>query len=262
MKDTPPPDIPKVAFKLVLLLRSDNWHFFMLCPRRRLPPASWTGAAVALAALRTVRPLAEPLTSGAGSRPQYQPSPPSTWLLLLISQHLWEFTLESSSLPPGHVLLLLIYAVFPLGGILWLKWIPTHENHRIDHGVRKSSCRHYDSSKQEKTSNQTLKLGTQTKTDVQRLKNITHEYQLLQNSKRGNTVPASLFSLLATLVSRLYLLPPVRFISVCCFGETLWCPTPDVGKRYWKQHVHTGVVLLFQVVFLNYNTKSQSLWLN
>lgn len=76
MKDTPPPDIPKVAFKLVLLLRSNNWHFFMLCPRRRLPPASWTGAAVALAALRTVRPLAEPLTSGAGSRPQYQPSPP------------------------------------------------------------------------------------------------------------------------------------------------------------------------------------------
>lgn len=58
----------------------------MLCPRRRLPPASWTGAAVALAALRTVRPLAEPLTSGAGSRPQYQPSP-STRLLPLISQH-------------------------------------------------------------------------------------------------------------------------------------------------------------------------------
>lgn len=76
------------------------WKVTVLCAvyyslrRRRSPPASWTGAAVALAALRTVRPLAEPLTSGAESRPQYQPPP--TWLLLM-SHGFREFTLVYSS---------------------------------------------------------------------------------------------------------------------------------------------------------------------
>lgn len=84
-----------------LILISD-FDAVCLTHRRCSPPAGWTGAAVALAALRTVRPLTEPLTSGAGNRPERQQSP--TWLLLM-SHSFRVFTLVYSSLfTPPHFL--------------------------------------------------------------------------------------------------------------------------------------------------------------
>lgn len=76
-----------------LILISDFDAVCLIC-RRCSPPTGWTGAAVALAALRMVRPLTEPLTSGAGNRPQRQQSP--TWLLLM-SHSFRVFTLVYSS---------------------------------------------------------------------------------------------------------------------------------------------------------------------
>lgn len=70
-----------------------------LCRSHSLP-ASWTAAATALAALRTVRPLAEPLTSGAGSR-----NPALPTCLLLLSQNISDFGLLLGPLSSGHVLL-------------------------------------------------------------------------------------------------------------------------------------------------------------
>lgn len=72
--------------------------------RWRSPPASWIGAAVALAALRMGRPLVEPLTSGAESRRQYQTATPET--------PLGPTPLDMSSLPPGHVMFPLICVLF------------------------------------------------------------------------------------------------------------------------------------------------------
>lgn len=84
--------LPLSLFYCCILI-SDLFAVFLI-RRRCSPPASKTGAAVALAALRTVRPLTEPLTSGAGNRLQYQQSP--TWLLLM-SHSFRVFTLVYSS---------------------------------------------------------------------------------------------------------------------------------------------------------------------
>ncbi|XP_069577403.1 aftiphilin-like isoform X2 [Brachyistius frenatus] len=82
--------------------------------RRSFLPASWTGAAVALAALRTVRPLAEPLTSGVGSRLPAILDTASIKRAKTVERLL--LLLPPPPLPPpsGLVLLLCIHAVFPL----------------------------------------------------------------------------------------------------------------------------------------------------
>lgn len=55
------------------------------------------------------------------------------------------------------------------------------------------------------------------------------KYELLENSKRGNSVLASLLSLwlLQCLVFTCCRLSDLSQYVVS--GETLWCPTPDVG---------------------------------
>lgn len=192
--------------------------YYSLC-RRRSPPASWTGAAVALAALRTVRPLAEPLTSGAESRLQYQPHP--TWLLLM-SHSFREFTLvyssglllTSSGACSASFNLHCVSSLF-IRSILWFKEFPLMNNTEwarivfIRNHVVIMICPNC-------WCNISI-LGL--KTDQSNY-NITHRSQFLQNNKRGNIELASLFSLLYIFHHL------IQWVDLSVsHSQLLWCPS-------------------------------------